>query len=66
MPGCGRLERLKREAILTEGMPMMVIPSVGGTQETILLRLDLVGLVGMGLKGANASVWKSVGEQLAS
>lgn len=37
-----QLERIKRDAVLSEGMTMMVIPSSGGTQETTLLRLDLV------------------------
>lgn len=37
-----QLERIKRDAVLSEGMTMMVIPSAGGTQETTLLRLDLV------------------------
>lgn len=37
-----QLERLKRDPILCEGITVTVIPSVGGPQETTLLRLDLV------------------------
>jgi hypothetical protein len=37
-----QLERLKRDTILAEGITMTVIPSIGGPQETTLLRLDLV------------------------
>lgn len=37
-----QLERLKRDPILAEGMTMTGIPSVGGMQETTLLRLDLL------------------------
>lgn len=37
-----QLERIKRDPILSEGMTMTVIPSVGGPQETTLLRLDLI------------------------
>lgn len=35
-------ERLKRDPILSEGITITVIPSLGGPQETTLLRLDLV------------------------
>ena len=37
-----QLERLKRDAILAEGMTVMVMPSVGGAQETTLLKLELI------------------------
>lgn len=37
-----QLERIKRDPVLVEGMTVTVIPSVGGAQETTLLRLDLV------------------------
>jgi hypothetical protein len=37
-----QLERLKRDPILTEGMTMTVLPSVGGPQETTLLKLEMV------------------------
>lgn len=34
--------RLRRDAVLAEGIAMMAIPSVGGSQETTVLRLDLL------------------------
>jgi hypothetical protein len=37
-----QLERLKRDPILAEGMTVMGIPSVGGTQETTVLKLEMV------------------------
>ena len=37
-----QLQRIKRDSIMVEGMTMMVIPSVGGAQETICLRIDLI------------------------
>lgn len=37
-----QLERLKRDPILAEGMTMTVLPSVGGPQETTLLKLEMV------------------------
>ena len=37
-----QLERLKRDPILAEGMTIMVMPSVGGIQETTCLKLELV------------------------
>jgi P22_AR N-terminal domain len=37
-----QLERLKRDPILAEGTTVMVMPAVGGMQETTCLRLDLV------------------------
>lgn len=38
----GQFERLQRDAILSEGIRMIRIPSPGGVQETTCLRLDLV------------------------
>jgi len=38
----GQWERLNRDTILSEGIRVMGIPSVGGVQETVCLRLDLV------------------------
>lgn len=38
----GQFERLQRDPILAEGIRVTRIPSVGGTQETTCLRLDLV------------------------
>jgi hypothetical protein len=35
-------ERIQRDPILSEGSTMMGLPSPGGTQETLCLRLDLV------------------------
>ena len=37
-----QLERLKRDPILAEGITMMVMPSLGGAQETTLLKIDLI------------------------
>ncbi|GGF56597.1 hypothetical protein GCM10007301_15340 [Azorhizobium oxalatiphilum] len=37
-----QLQRIKRDALLSEGMAIMAIPSPGGSQETTCLRLDLV------------------------
>lgn len=37
-----QIERLRRDAILSEGTTIMVVPSAGGLQETALLRLELV------------------------
>lgn len=37
-----QLERIKRDAILSEGITMMVIPSPGGPQETVCLSLELL------------------------
>lgn len=37
-----QLERMKRDPILAEGITIMVIPSAGGPQETVCLKLDLV------------------------
>lgn len=37
-----QLERIKRDPILREGMTVMVIPGVGGGQETTCLKLHLV------------------------
>ena len=37
-----QLRRIKRESIMAEGVVMMTIPSVGGAQETICLRIDLI------------------------
>lgn len=37
-----QLERIKRDAILSEGMTIMVIPSPGGAQETVCLPLELL------------------------
>ncbi len=37
-----QLDRLKRDSILAEGVTVLVIPSLGGMQETTCLRLDLV------------------------
>lgn len=34
--------RLRRDAVLAEGVAMMAMPSVGGPQETTALRLDLL------------------------
>lgn len=49
-PICDRLgilwskqrERINRDQILSEGSPIMGLPSLGGIQETIVLRLDLI------------------------
>lgn len=38
----GQFERIKRDAVLAEGVRVIRIPSPGGEQETTLLRLDLV------------------------
>ncbi|MGV8987823.1 MAG: phage antirepressor N-terminal domain-containing protein [Cypionkella sp.] len=38
----GQLERIKRDAILAEGIRVMGIPSVGGVQETVVLKLELI------------------------
>jgi hypothetical protein len=38
----GQFERLQRDPILSEGIRTIRMPSVGGTQETTCLRLDLV------------------------
>lgn len=38
----GQLERIKRDAILSEGMRVIRIPSPGGSQESACLSLDLV------------------------
>lgn len=35
-------DRIQRDPILSEGGTMMVLPSPGGVQETLCLRLDLV------------------------
>lgn len=35
-------DRVQRDTILSEGATMMVVPSAGGMQETMCLRLDLV------------------------
>lgn len=35
-------ERIRRTPILSEGSTMMVLPSAGGPQDTLLLRLDLI------------------------
>lgn len=37
-----QLQRLKRDTILAEGITVMVIPSIGGAQETVVMRLDLI------------------------
>lgn len=37
-----QLQRLRRQPILAEGMVVITIPSPGGAQETVLLRLDLL------------------------
>lgn len=37
-----QLARLKRDPVLSEGITVMVIPSEGGPQETVGLRLDLI------------------------
>lgn len=37
-----QLERIKRDPILSEGMTMTVLPSAGGQQETVVLRLHLL------------------------
>ncbi len=34
--------RLQKDAVLSKGMVLLAIPSAGGTQETTLLRIDLV------------------------
>lgn len=38
----GQFERLNRDPILSEGIRIIRVPSVGGEQETLCLRLDLV------------------------
>lgn len=38
----GQLERLKRDAVLAEGMRIIRIPSQGGRQETVCLPLELM------------------------
>ncbi len=37
-----QLARIKRDPVLAEGVIMMMIPSAGGTQQTTLLRFDLL------------------------
>ena len=37
-----QLERIKRDTILSEGITVMGIPSVGGVQDTTCLKLDLI------------------------
>lgn len=37
-----QLQRIKEDPILSEGMTTVVIPSVGGAQETTVLKLELV------------------------
>ncbi|WAC26429.1 phage antirepressor N-terminal domain-containing protein [Ancylobacter sp. SL191] len=49
-PICDRLgiaatkqrERIQRDAVLSEGIAIMALPSAGGVQETFCLRLDLI------------------------
>ena len=44
----GQRERLRRDAVLSEGGRMMRLPSAGGMQETLVLRADLAGQVALG------------------
>ncbi len=58
----GQLQRMKRDAILAEGMCNLHIPSPGGSQESTLLRIDLLNgwLFGISEKAVREECRKAI------